>query len=95
MIPPRDREENRSGKDRIFYKQRPYIYMAIAVIGFFLSQRSKLAFVCGLVLVICGFIILELRNRYQEKQHQLELQRRAMELKRKKEETGSFDIKIK
>lgn len=55
-------------KDKLFYKQRPYIYAFLGVIGFAFAKKSKLAFFSGLTLIVCSFIIFEMRRKYQEKQ---------------------------
>lgn len=55
-------------KDKLFYKQRPYIYAALAMIALFFARKSKLALICGVILLICSYAVFEMRKRYQEKQ---------------------------
>ena len=55
-------------KDKLFYKQRPYIYAALAFIALFFARNSKLALICGVVLLICSYLVFEMRKKYQEKQ---------------------------
>lgn len=57
-------------KNKIFYKQRPYIYVFIAAFSiiFAIATKSKLAFLSGLILITCTYVVLELRSAYQKKQ---------------------------
>lgn len=53
--------------DKLFYKQRPYIYAGLAFIALFFARNSKLALICGVVLLICSYLVFEMRKKYQEK----------------------------
>lgn len=54
--------------DKLFYKQRPYIYAALAVLALFFARKSRLALISGVILLICSYAVFEMRKKYQEKQ---------------------------
>lgn len=54
--------------DRLFYKQRPYIYAGLAILALFFARKSKLALASAVVLLICSYLVFEMRKKYQEKQ---------------------------
>lgn len=55
----------------MFYNQRPYIYMGVGAIGLLMGKESKLALICGLVLVGCGVFVFFMRKTHQEQKNQL------------------------
>lgn len=52
--------------NKLFYKQRPYIYAFIGIVAFAFASDSKLAFFSGLVLLSCSYFVFEMRKKYQE-----------------------------
>ena len=54
--------------DRLFYKQRPYLYVALAILGMYFSNKSKMAMLSAIVLLVCGVIIFAMREAYRERQ---------------------------
>lgn len=68
-------------KDKLFYKQRPYIYGALAIVALFFARKSKLALVSGVILLICSYLVFEMRRRYQEKQ--AVMKRKELEMAKK------------
>lgn len=65
-------------KDKLFYKQRPYIYAALAIVALFFARKSKLALVCGVILLVCSYAVFEMRKKYQEKQALMKLKEAEM-----------------
>lgn len=57
----------------MFYNQRPYIYMGIGVIGLLMGKESKLALVCGLVLLGCGLFVFYMRKAHQDQKNDLNI----------------------
>lgn len=55
-------------KEKLFYKQRPYIYALLGIFAFAFAKKSKLALISGVILLVCSYIVFEMRRRYQEKQ---------------------------
>lgn len=70
-----------AAKDKLFYKQRPYIYAFLGIVAFAFARRSKLAFLCGVVLLICSYAVFEMRRVYQEKQALLKSKAKSEENK--------------
>lgn len=68
-------------KDRMFYKQRPYLYVALAILGMYFSNRSKIAMISAIVLLVCGVVIFTMRNAYRERQVYLKQKARAKDEK--------------
>ncbi len=56
----------------MLYNQRPYIYMGIGVIGLLMGRESKLALVCGIVLLGCGGFVYFMRKTHQEQKSELD-----------------------
>ena len=54
-------------KDKIFYKQRPYIYAFLGILTFSFAKKSKLALVCGVILLFCSHLVFRMRKKYQER----------------------------
>ena len=57
--------------NKFLYKQRAYIYAALAVIAFAFAKQSKIAFFSGMVLLVCSYVVFELRSNYQKRQQEL------------------------
>ncbi len=55
-------------KEKIFYKQRPYIYGFLGILAFAFARKSKLALLCGVVLLVCSYLVFEMRKKYQARQ---------------------------
>ena len=60
-------------RNKLFYKQRPYIYGFLGVIAFAYAKQSKLAFISGVVLLLCSFVVFEMRRRYRENQDKIKI----------------------
>lgn len=64
-------------KEKLFYKQRPYIYAFLGIGAFAFAQKSKLAFFSGVILLICSYAVFEMRKKYQERQAQIKAMDKA------------------
>lgn len=60
-----------ANENRFFYNERPYIYIAIGLLGIFFSDKSKIGIFSALVLVGCGVYILYLRHTNKERMQHL------------------------
>ena len=81
-----------SDKNKLFYNERPYIYAFLGIVGFAFAKQSKLALVCGLVLLACSFIVFKLRKRYQIRQAELLKKHGSLTGKLAKDKTR-FEVK--
>lgn len=58
-------------ENKFFYNERPYIYIAIGLIGIFFSGKSKIGILSCLILVGCGAYIAYLRHTNKERMDNL------------------------
>lgn len=70
----------------MFYNQRPFIYMGVGIVGLFLGKESKLALICGIVLLGCGAFVLFMRKAHQGQKEDLNVRHSHLtkEIQRKK-----------
>lgn len=70
-----------SGENRFFYKERPYAYILIGVLGIFLGKGNWLAIMSSVILLVIGVYVLYIRKDYQDKQSILNYQHRQLSKK--------------
>ena len=75
-----------SNNDKLFYKERPYIYAGLAVVALFFARNSNLALICGVILMICSYLVFEMRKQFREKQ--AILKRKQAEMAKRSEVNG-------
>jgi hypothetical protein len=60
-----------ANENKFFYNERPYIYIAIGIIGIIFSGKSKIGILSALILVGCGVYIAYLRHINKERMDNL------------------------
>lgn len=65
-------------RNKMFYNQRPYIYAVLGIIGLLFSKQSKLAGICGLILLACAYIVYEMRKSNQKIQDEFDEKHSAL-----------------
>lgn len=48
--------------NKLFYEQRPYIYIVIAALAFIFARGSKIGMLSGWILLVCAALTLFLRH---------------------------------
>jgi hypothetical protein len=70
----------------MLYRQRPYIYVIFGIVGLSMAKQSKMAAICGLVLVGCGLLVFFMRKSHQEETEKLNVKHHQLskEIQKKK-----------